>query len=269
MLRERVKHDQSWQRDAKGALTAFALGAVFAILTATLTATGEEEYTKPISNPFGDAYGTGADKNRTILFRGKNLEGQSVEVELPQGEEKITDLVLPMKDTVPGSDLAARRRELPQSYQGEKPTYTDREIASRMPRNSPEDEWTRQKVEGDLGLGAAEDSTPQQEASYLAGVDTLRQLFRTGRYEAALIEADKMIRLYPTDPRLHEMRGTLLDRLGYHDLALDSWNESLKFRPANRSLQKYVERKTLIYRKVSGLKAPAAPAENAPKGGGK
>ena len=54
---------------------------------------------------------------------------------------------------------------------------------------------------------------------------------------------DDVLKLYQTDPKLYEMRGTLLDRLGKADLAFKSWNQALRFDPANQVLRRFVERK--------------------------
>ena len=66
-----------------------------------------------------------------------------------------------------------------------------------------------------------------------------------------LVELDQMIRQYPTDPKLYEMKGTLLDRLGYRELALKAWDESLELDPANGSLKKFMQRRE-AKRTISG-----------------
>jgi Flp pilus assembly protein TadD len=71
----------------------------------------------------------------------------------------------------------------------------------------------------------------------------VKQLFRNGRFEASLIEVDHLVKLYPTSGRLFEMRGTLLDRLGYGKLAVRSWKQALEFEPRNLSLKKMIEKR--------------------------
>jgi len=83
------------------------------------------------------------------------------------------------------------------------------------------------------------------DQSYLAKVDVVKQLFRNNRHEATLIEIDKLIKDYPTNAKLYEMRGTVLDRMGYKDLALRSWKQSLEFRPNQLPLKKIVDRREL------------------------
>ena len=115
-----------------------------------------------------------------------------------------------------------------------------------FPRGKPEDEWKRQEIEKNLGLAQGEVPVPESEGSYLAALDHVKQLYSLGRYEAALLEIDPMIKQYPTNPKLYEMRGTILNQLGYADLAIKSWNQALEFNPANESLRKHIERKKYL-----------------------
>jgi len=71
----------------------------------------------------------------------------------------------------------------------------------------------------------------------------VKQLYRVARYEAALLEVDELLVVYPTDSKIHEMRGTLLDRLGRTDLAIRSWNQAIRLNPGNESLRRFVERR--------------------------
>ena len=123
------------------------------------------------------------------------------------------------------------------------PTPADRELIAKLPQGLPEDQNKRHAVEQGLGLVPAEDSIPQQQTSYLAQLDHVKQLYRSSRYEAALIETDDLLKQYQTDPKLYEMRGTLLDRIGQPDLALKSWSQALRFDPQNQTLRRFVERK--------------------------
>lgn len=207
-----------------------------------------EELPKPISNPFGDVTES-QRQSKGIVFRGKSSNGNSVEVEVPQSDRKITDMVIPMNGQYSGGGRmpASENQNDYYSYKDQTPTETDREIASVMPKNNVEDSWQRNQIEKDLGLTTSANSDPYREKSYLAGLDQIKNHYRKGRFEAGLIETDKLIRVYPTDPKLLSMKGTLLDRLGYHDLALKAWDESLKLNPNNLSLKKFVERKQKLY----------------------
>jgi len=125
----------------------------------------------------------------------------------------------------------------------------------------------RRDIEKDLGLMGVAEDTPLPEQSYLGAIDQVKQLYRAGRFEAALVEVDDLLRLYPTDPKLYEMRGTLLDRLGKFDLAIRSWKQALRLEPTNTSLRKVVERKNAVRSLASPQGARAVDEAN--RGAGK
>lgn len=206
----------------------------------------ERGESKPIHNPFGDYYakgGAAGGGNQNIILRTKKGD-RSIEVELPGGSRDMTDFAIPVspafkdeKDSAVGID---------ERYRGKSPTIADREIASTFPANTEEDERKRREIESDLGLVPEQQKTPEREQSYLASVDHIKQLYRNQRYEAALIEVEGNIRSYPTDPKLYEMRGTLLERLGRGELAMRSWNQALRLNPKNEALKKFLARKRQI-----------------------
>jgi hypothetical protein len=51
------------------------------------------------------------------------------------------------------------------------------------------------------------------------------------------------VQIHPNNGRLFEMRGTVLDRLGYTDLAIKSWRQALEFNPSRLGLKKLVEKR--------------------------
>jgi Flp pilus assembly protein TadD len=108
----------------------------------------------------------------------------------------------------------------------------------------------RREVETELGVAPTEEDLARSDKSYLGAVDRIKLLFREGRFEASLLEAEELLKVYPMDSRLHEMRGTLLDRLGYADLARQSWRQSLKLKPGNEALRRFLENR--------GERAPAS-----------
>jgi tetratricopeptide (TPR) repeat protein len=207
----------------------------------------------PIQNPFGAYYAAGAPKENIVLRTKKG--DRAVEVELPGSAGEMTDFMIPISPAFeeqgrrPASASGAEGALVDERYRERGPGITDREITSRLPRNLPEDEGKRREVETGLGLIQAEDPTPQSDKSYLAQIDHVKQLYKVARYEAALMELDEMVRQYPTDAKLYEMRGTLLDRVGRTEMALQSWQQALRFDPGNVSLKKFVERKQLTYQR--------------------
>ena len=204
-----------------------------------------KEDSKPISNPFGYYDGNlNSDPSESMIFRNKN-GNKSVEVEIPHANQGVTDFVLPAPDSQDASRSPASLSDdgASSSYATQTPTVSDRELTRQFSKVPFEEEQQRHDIEKGLGLVAADEVTPERQRSYLASMDHIKQLYRSGRYEAGLIEVDSMIRDFPTDPKLHEMRGTLLDRLGRRDLALKSWGQALRFDPSNQTLRQFIERR--------------------------
>lgn len=205
---------------------------------------------KPISNPFGDYYLHAKNEPQpNIILRTKKGD-RSVEVELPGAGNENTDFTIPVsphfkedRGRSPASEGSGSSGALDEAYKDQIPTPTDREITANMPAGTKEDESRRREIETGLGLVPSDDNAPERDKSYLGAVDHVKQLFKFGRYEASLIELDGLLRLYQTDARLYEMRGTLLDRLGKTDLAIKSWTQALRFDPNNQGLRKFVERR--------------------------
>jgi len=231
-----------------------AMVVLFVLMTGcsfNLLSVKDEKDDRPIENPFVDAQWLKHRKQDRVIFRSRRGAG-ALEVELPGSKTPFTDFKVPMSHALRDAMAAAPKQRGPaslgtqaldQRYSEQTLTRTDHEILAGMPKGSPADDRERQKIEEGLGLRPVENNGTRAGKSYLAAVDQVKQLFSTGRYEAALIETDHMLRAYPTDPKLYEMRGTLLDRLGYHRLAVRAWQQALKLDPQNRSLSKYLKKK--------------------------
>ena len=212
------------------------------------------EKIKPISNPFGGYRSNGKGDSTPLILRSKKGD-RSVEVEVPGNSSELSEFVLPMgnafKDSA-GRDPASagvfsnegNNSNTDETYKTRTASPTDREITGSFSHGSPEDEGKKREIEQSLNLIPSEDnSSTEGTPSYLAAIDHVKQLYRTNRFEAALIETDDMLKLYQTDPRLYEMRGTLLDRLGRREFALKSWSQALKLNPKNAALKKFIDRK--------------------------
>lgn len=212
--------------------------------------------TKPtssrIASPFSD-YGPGSKSEtaQNMILRTKKGD-RTLELEIPGDTHSLGEFVLPLSPAFQGSDrgpASAGNRPtdatgmLDESYKNRAPSFSDRELLHTRSQGVPADEQRRNEIEESLSLAPSEDSTPTASSSYLGGIDHIKQLFRLARFEVALVEADEMIREYPTDATLYEMRGTLLDRLGRRELALQSWNQSLRFNPKNAGLRRFIDRK--------------------------
>jgi tetratricopeptide (TPR) repeat protein len=198
-------------------------------------------YDQIIDNPFAET-GWGDTEQQGITFRTKKGD-QSVEVMIPKKFD--SDIEIPIQYSGNEKLKNSKDHGLDYSYHDSKPTVADREIASTF--NSVgkfEDEKRKYDIEQSLGLQET-DELPAMDRSYLAKIDIIKQLFRSNRFEAALIEVDQVIKEYPTNARLYEMRGTLLDRMGYKELAVRSWKQSLEFKPDQVALKKVVEKREL------------------------
>ncbi|MBY0471169.1 hypothetical protein K2X30_08385 [bacterium] len=213
--------------------------------------------TGPILNPF-ESYSAQEDpRKENIILRTKKGD-RAVEVEIPGAAANMTDFVVPVSPAftadngrAPASYGGGDAMGVDESYRDRKAGMSDKEITHHFPQGPAENREMRDDVEGTLGVQASEESLRDQDQSYLASVDRVKQLYKYSRYEAALLETDDLLRKFPTDPKLYAMRGTLLERIGQHDLAMKSWAQALKMNPANQSLKKFLDRKQQV-RGVAG-----------------
>lgn len=202
------------------------------------TASGEPLY---IENPFAQFGAVATDSSKAITFRSKKGDKQ-MEIEIPQ--DPTAEFQLPMNPKLAeAAPEGTGPAGMDDRYLRRKPGIADREIASTFTdHEDPVAGARRREIETGLGLQPSDD-LPVVDESYLAKVDFIKQLFHGGRHEAALMEIDTLIKQYPTNARLYEMRGTVLDRIGYPDLALRSWKQALEFEPGKVALRKVVERR--------------------------
>ncbi|MEN9722294.1 MAG: hypothetical protein RJB38_280 [Pseudomonadota bacterium] len=205
-----------------------------------------QEKQKPIENPFGSLYPDRGSANQAFVLRSKRGD-QSLEVEIPPSLSESPSWEFPA--SVPPGAKGEPDGSPVTAYEGRPPSVADREILSRLPTTPTEQAASRRDIEAQMGL--RESAMPASPGrSYLGRMDHVKQLYREARYEASLLEIEEMLRDYPLDPKLHEMRGTLLDRMGHPDLAKESWSQALEINPSNTPLRRYLEMK--------GARAPAA-----------
>lgn len=210
---------------------------------------GNNQQRKPIANPFPGYYAA-EDKGDTMVFRTKKGDG-AVEVEVPRSGQNVSEFVIPISPDMQkpsrspaseGSSASFQEPAAESALPDREPSLSDREITRNFPRGPVEDEGQRREIEEELGLLPADES-PERAKSYLASIDHVKQLYRSSRYEAALLKVDDLLRQYPTNPKLYQMRGTLLERLGQNSLALSAWKQALRLDPGNQSLQRFIERR--------------------------
>ncbi len=195
----------------------------------------------PISNPFSN-YGSNDLDRKNVILRTRKGD-RSVEVELPATDSAMTDFVVPVSPAFKNDTNSQSETGLDETYKTRRPGISDHELTQTLTKSSRETDGDRYEIESGLGIKAADDDSPVSRQSYLAALDHIKQLYKGARYEAALIEVDEMLRVYPTDPKLYQMRGTLFDRMGKNEFAIRSWNQALKFDPQNQSLKRFVERR--------------------------
>jgi tetratricopeptide (TPR) repeat protein len=259
-----MKNKQSRLRNALKNLLTLAIVAASGVIASSCSTlssvfgkNSEADAPRLIENPFGSFAGDVRDRNPGVILRSKRGD-RSVEVQIPTNDQELGSLEFPMPSTQSpsGRGLASvNGRAIDESYTSQKPGLADREISRTFPQMSAVDDARRRQIESDLGLRMAEGESVEADSSYLARVDFVKQLFRESRFEAALIETDHLLKMYPTDPRLYEMRGTLYDKLGYTDLAVKAWNQSLKLNPDNDSLKRFMSQR----RFQSGGRGVASP----------
>ncbi len=221
-----------------GVVSGLSACATFGGRGTPTTTGGEPLY---IDNPFSQFGAVAPDSSKSITFRSKKGDKQ-MEIEIPQ--DPTAEFQLPMNPKLTESGPApGERAGLDEQYLRRKPGIADREIASTFTdHEDPVAGARRREIESGLGLQPSDD-LPVMDESYLGKMDYIKQLFHGGRHEAALMEIDALIKQYPTNARLYEMRGTVLDRIGYPDLALRSWKQALEFEPGKAALRKVVERR--------------------------
>lgn len=193
----------------------------------------EKEKTAKISNPFNTQLTEPTTKVRAQ--KGSDV----VEYEIPRSDDQYNSYEMSSTAALSASDSPfAQAEATPQEFR--KPTLSDYEIMAKAPKNSLESETDRREIEQGLGL-ESRDEPVESDRSYLAEVDGVKQLFRSSRFEAALLKVDELITLFPNQSQLYVMRGTLLERLGHADLAIKSWKQALRFDANNTRLKRVIE----------------------------
>jgi len=202
----------------------------------TVFATNQKKTDGPITNPF-DGYSAKSATETGTTFKTRR-GNQSFEVSFPDQNSKLDEVAMPTRtiageETIPAED----------PYRNRRPAMADREIAETFPKTGGGYDGDRTHIEQTLGVMPSADDTPHADKSYLAGMDRIKRLYKDARFEAALLEVEDLLVDFPTAPKLYEMRGTLLDRLGRSELAFRSWEQALKLEPKNLPLKKFLERK--------------------------
>jgi len=72
--------------------------------------------------------------------------------------------------------------------------------------------------------------------SYLATLAKVGEMYKSHRFELALIEVVDLEQQYPKDARLQAMKGSLYQKLGKSGLAREAWKKSLELDPTDTTV---------------------------------
>ena len=78
--------------------------------------------------------------------------------------------------------------------------------------------------------------------SYLLGIQQVRDLYRRGKYEVAMVRLKKLEEAYPGDVKLLTMKGTLWVKIGRDALARKAWERVLQIDQDNQKVIEALER---------------------------
>ncbi len=263
--RHKLKNALALRTEIFGAAAlAFALLANgCATMKSVLGTNTEAEEAAPIENPFQSGSAAESSQSdgisspyeterssRNMVLRTRR-GNRAIEVELPNSGDAPSELSIPVSPMLPlDSDNYATGGMDPEMGD-RRPSASDREITASLPEAPSDVTAQRQNIEEQLHLIPTQDK-PHNDRSYLAAMDKIKILYRRGRFEAALLETDELLRDYPTDPRVYEMRGTLFDRIRRPELALKNWKQALRLDPQNESLRRFIDKKE----QTRGLASP-------------
>lgn len=157
--------------------------------------------------------------NHGRLSCAQNSPGERWKSSFPTPDRDTSDVILPLSnayqvnsDRAPAS--APGGGDVDQTYSQKKYRASAiREILASLPKTlSAGDEAKRAQVEKISRTQTGRSRDSEGDASYLASIDRVKQLFRLGRFEPRLV-IDTLLRMYPTNPKLYEIEDSCLDEL--------------------------------------------------------
>lgn len=183
-----------------------------------------------ISYPFADETRPIGKDSRDDRFVIRSVRGGAEYiVEIPHGADDY-DISIPMT-ALPVDDSKIKVQN---------PQLTDRELLSTMPGPSQDQERDRSLLEN--AMGVATPDGPEQGPSYSLGLAKVMELYKKRDYEYALIEVNQLLAYYPNAARLYKMKGTIFTKTGDLQLAEKAWLRAAELDPADRAIQKGIER---------------------------
>ncbi len=162
-------------------------------------------------------------------------------VEIP-GAARDYDIEVPLADLGGKGTSGPMDDDISKS----KPQVTDREFVSQFPRIKGADQQDAALTDAAFGVAAA--GGPIQAPSYTLGVAKVTRLFQERKLEYALIEINNLLTFYPSSPRLHKMKGTVLIKMRDYELAESAWLRASELAPDDLRLKKAI---TSLQRKLA------------------
>ncbi len=162
--------------------------------------------------------------------------GTMYQVAIP-GEARDFNVEVPLAEMSPD-----------QSYISKTPegsSMTDRELVSHLP--SIDKSFRDQTSQTDQAFGVTPSKSMRQGPSYTMGLSEVKHFFKQRKYEVALVKVNHLLSFYPNSPKLYKMKGTVLRKLGSHELALHSWKKALELSPNDRTLKVGIKRLQSLY----------------------
>ena len=104
-----------------------------------------------------------------------------------------------------------------------------------------------------------EDKPAPSRRSYFMGLEKVKQLYRAGKYELAIVFLKKLEEDYPNDVQIMSMMGTLWLKVGQPELARESWEKVLAIEPQNRAVIEALKRLNDRAQDQDPPEPPAAP----------
>jgi hypothetical protein len=153
-------------------------------------------------------------------------------VEIPGGARDF-DVQVPLADLGSSDEFDPVAGKRPDHLSS--PVSTDSEMIATLPKIDLEKPTDAAIMDGAFGVGNADG--PTQAPSYTLGMAKINTHYRNRQYEYALIELNALIAFYPSSPKLHKMKGTVLIKMRNMALAELAWIKALELEPKDRGLR--------------------------------
>ena len=200
--------------------------------------------THAVVQPERQSNGMPPPKRYVVRMSDGNLDW---EVELPEVATGY-EIRIPFKGQAPGgagqlaydnsAPLTAADKELIKSLRRENPDMEEEGVFDGEGNGLDEVSKRRNKTKRGTSTkkGKAEPQQSKSRQSYLMGLEKARQLFKSRKYELAMIALKSLDHDYPNDVTIKSMLGTLWLQLNQPVLAREAWEAALKINPNNRAV---------------------------------